>query len=173
MSTPLEKALERKVVGFCKSKGLLCYKFTSPSNRGVPDRVVIGPKGVLFLELKREGCKPTPLQSYHIERIREAGGNAAWADNLDTAEALIERYCAGANGDKERAFLIGLEKLTRETGVKIGGCGCCGSPFMDELEEKEKDTNAGYGLGYAGEVSWIAPSDEYNWENFSTSIVKD
>ena len=73
--------------------------------------------------------------------------------------------------DKEKAFMIGLTELSRATGVTIFGCGCCGSPSL-----KERDTsnpNAGYGKGYADEVAWISPEDEYSWEEYSDSIVKE
>jgi len=70
--------------------------------------------------------------------------------------------------EKEKAFLVGLEKLTQETGIKISGCGCCGSPFLDEA--KITSDNSGYGIGYAGEILWIDKSDKYDWDNFSKSI---
>lgn len=75
--------------------------------------------------------------------------------------------------DRERVFLVGLERLTRETGVAIGGCGCCGSPFLID-DADVSDERSGYSNnGYAGEVTWVTPSDEYAWENYSESIVKD
>lgn len=33
-------------------------------------------------------------------------------------------------------FLRGLAELTRRTGVEVGGCGCCGSPFLTPLEDE-------------------------------------
>lgn len=74
--------------------------------------------------------------------------------------------------ENERKFLIGLEKLTRETGIAISGCGCCGSPFMSSVEKKELSENAGYGFGYGDSITWISPDDEYNWEEYSGSIIK-
>jgi len=71
---------------------------------------------------------------------------------------------------KEKEFLIGLDALTRKTGILICGCGCCGSPSLEEA--KITDNDSGYGYGYAGEVSWIDKSDDYDWENFSKTIVK-
>jgi len=70
-------------------------------------------------------------------------------------------------------FLIGLSKLTRKTGIGIGGCGCCGSPYIEALGAEElADERAGYGYGHAGEVSWISPSDPFLWENFVGSVAR-
>lgn len=74
----------------------------------------------------------------------------------------------------EREFLIGLEKLTRDTGVRIAGCGCCGSPFLDRVENQESRNNseAGYGFGYAGELLWIDPEDTYIWKMCGNTVVR-
>ena len=85
----LESQLESKVVKLCKLYGLTTYKFSSPSNRGVPDRIIISNGSVMFLELKQRGKKPTRLQLHEINRLREAGCKADWADNYDTASSLI------------------------------------------------------------------------------------
>ena len=61
---PLEKEIEAKLVLFAKSLGIICYKFTSPSRRSVPDRVMVLPGGrVIWMELKRRGQKPTASQT--------------------------------------------------------------------------------------------------------------
>ena len=46
--------------------------------------------------------------------------------------------------EHENKFLIGLEKLTRETGITIGGCGCCGGQFLDEADQDELHKEAGF-----------------------------
>jgi hypothetical protein len=74
--------------------------------------------------------------------------------------------------ERKVEFLIGLARLSRETGIAIGGCGCCGSPSLDALDPEELDERAGYGYGHAGEVSWISPSDSYNWKSFAASVVR-
>ncbi len=74
--------------------------------------------------------------------------------------------------DHDRAsFLIGLAKLTRETGVAIGGCGCCGSPYLFALNQDELDERAGYGSGFVDSVAWISPDDAYDWKHYAGSIV--
>ena len=77
--------------------------------------------------------------------------------------------------ENERKFLVGLEKLSRETGVVIGGCGCCGSPYLREMGAES--SQSGYGFGSTGEVLWISERasgewDSYDWENYKDSIVK-
>ena len=42
----LEKDIERKLVAGVKRAGGKAYKFVSPGNVGVPDRIVIWPNGV-------------------------------------------------------------------------------------------------------------------------------
>jgi len=72
---PLEKDIEKTVCDYAKSLGCLCYKFTSPSRRSVPDRLFIlpGGKGVFFIEFKRKGAKPTKGQEIEIAKIRAKG----------------------------------------------------------------------------------------------------
>ena len=48
-----ESLLEKYVVKSCKQAGIITRKFSSPSQRGVPDRILIASGGrVVFLELK-------------------------------------------------------------------------------------------------------------------------
>jgi len=84
-----ESKLESQIVTLCSKLGLLTYKFSSPSQRGVPDRVIMGRGRVLFLELKNAGCKPTGLQERELERITKAGISAGWADNYKDADLMI------------------------------------------------------------------------------------
>jgi len=34
-------------------------------------------------------------------------------------------------------FLNELTRLSQETGLIIGGCGCCNSPFISEIDKKK------------------------------------
>ena len=66
----LEKQIESKVVKKAKELGFLTYKFSSPSNRGVPDRIFISPHGeVFFIEFKSAKGKLTKLQEKVINDI--------------------------------------------------------------------------------------------------------
>jgi hypothetical protein len=70
----LEKQIESKIVKKAKELGFLTYKFSSPSNRGVPDRIFISPHGeVFFIEFKSEKGKLTKLQEKVIKDICNYG----------------------------------------------------------------------------------------------------
>lgn len=89
----LEKELESKLSNYARSVGVLSYKFSSPASRGVPDRMFIGPLGVLFLELKVGSNKPTKLQHYHIDQINRTGAvntRAAWVNDFESGKRMID-----------------------------------------------------------------------------------
>jgi hypothetical protein len=66
----IEDYLRRKV----KEIGGIAYKFVSPGNSGVPDRLVLLPEGrTAFVELKAPGKEPTPMQLLQHRRIRDLG----------------------------------------------------------------------------------------------------
>jgi len=59
----LEKELEKKIVQYAKDKKILTYKFSSPSCRGVPDRIFINKSGVVFfIEFKNPHGKMSQMQ---------------------------------------------------------------------------------------------------------------
>ena len=86
-----ESELEKKVVAHCRMRGLLCYKFSSPARRGVPDRLIVGRGQTMFLELKAPGKKPTALQFRELGLLRKEGMLIAWTDDLAWAKFEIDR----------------------------------------------------------------------------------
>ena len=70
LTMALERNIERKLVSGVKAMGGIAYKWVSPGNTGVPDRIVIFPDGKIeFVELKTETNKPTPLQTAQMKRL--------------------------------------------------------------------------------------------------------
>lgn len=79
--------------------------------------------------------------------------------------------------EREAEFLIKLSQLTRETGVRLYGCGCCGSPGLDDLKELPQTTDNGYVWGYSDELVWITDNamtncDKKEWNDFKDQLGK-
>jgi hypothetical protein len=88
---PLEKDIEKKVCDYAKSKGMLVYKFTSPSCRSVPDRQFLVDGGrVFWIEFKRKGCKPSPGQEVEIAKIRSKKHTVYVVDNVIDGKRIID-----------------------------------------------------------------------------------
>ena len=69
-----EKEIEQKLVTEVKRMGGICPKFVSPGFVGMPDRIILLPKGKLaFVEVKTPGEKPRPLQLARHKMIRHLG----------------------------------------------------------------------------------------------------
>ena len=85
-----ERLIEKHLTSKCKAHGILCYKFVSPGQRNVPDRILIKGGKVVFLELKATGKKPSEAQWREITRIQEAGGMALTADSTTHIDWIIQ-----------------------------------------------------------------------------------
>jgi hypothetical protein len=72
----LEKDIEKYLVKCVAQAGGKAYKFVSPSNRGVSDRIVCLPDGTThFIELKRPGGKISPLQAMFARDMDQLNQN--------------------------------------------------------------------------------------------------
>ena len=69
-----EKTIEQKLVQAVRAMGGIAPKLTSPGFDGMPDRLVLLPKGrIAFVEVKRHGEKPRPLQEARHGVLRRLG----------------------------------------------------------------------------------------------------
>lgn len=87
----LEKKIEEKVGDYAKSKGILFEKFTSPSKRSVPDRILTLPCGfIFFIEFKATGKGPTTLQARDHAIRRARGVTVFVCDDIDQGKKMID-----------------------------------------------------------------------------------
>ena len=85
-----ERRVEEALITAASRAGGWAPKWTSPSNPGVPDRIVLLPGGrVIFVELKAPGKKPTPLQAKMHDRLRALGFDVRVIDSLEDARAVV------------------------------------------------------------------------------------
>lgn len=69
-----EREIERVLVEEVKHLGGRAYKWVSPGNSGVPDRIVILPNTrPIFVELKTDTGRLSPLQENQIRRLKNLG----------------------------------------------------------------------------------------------------
>lgn len=69
-----EKQIEHALVMAVKAAGGMCPKLVSPGTDGMPDRMILLPKGHIgFVEVKAPGKKPRPLQERRHKQMRELG----------------------------------------------------------------------------------------------------
>lgn len=85
-----EKYIEQKLVKEVKKINGLALKFVSPGVNGVPDRIVLLPKGKMaFIELKAPGKKMRPLQIKRKEQLEKLGFKVYLIDNLNQIGEVI------------------------------------------------------------------------------------
>ena len=94
----IEKWLRRQI----ERLGGLAFKFTSPGNEGVPDRLAVLPGGLIyFIELKADRGRLSPLQVWQQDRLRQLGVNVAVIRGMDEAAAFIEEVRDAIHDEEE------------------------------------------------------------------------
>ena len=87
----LESEIERRMTRLVRERGGLCYKFVSPSNPGVPDRIIITPEGrVVFVELKTEVGRLAGIQKWQLGEMKKRGVDVRVVKGWPAAKALVE-----------------------------------------------------------------------------------
>lgn len=86
-----EKDIERKLVAGVRKLGGRAYKWVSPGNDGVPDRIVVLP-GIrpVFVELKAEGGRLSALQKVQIRCLLDMGQDVRVLKGIREVEQFLE-----------------------------------------------------------------------------------
>ncbi len=86
-----EKDIEKYLKDEIKKVGGIAYKFVSPGNAGVPDRLVLFPDGLMFfIELKAPGKKTRKIQDVQIDRIRRLGFKVEILDSKNKVDYFVK-----------------------------------------------------------------------------------
>ena len=86
-----ESFIEEKLTKAVRQKGGVCWKFTSPGTAGVPDRIILMPKGnIAFVEVKAPNQKPRPLQLSRHKLLRRLGFQVYVLDALEDIDKFIK-----------------------------------------------------------------------------------
>lgn len=88
-----ERDVEKRLGLRVRDLGGMAFKFISPGNAGVPDRIVILPGGeVWFIELKSLTGVLRPIQEWQIGKLKSIGANVAVIKGMaEVEEWYLER----------------------------------------------------------------------------------
>lgn len=85
-----EKDIEIYLRDSVRKAGGKAYKFESPGNDGVPDRLVVFPKNrIYFVELKAPGKKPRPLQIKQMNVLSNFGCDVRVIDSKEKVDEFV------------------------------------------------------------------------------------
>jgi hypothetical protein len=91
-----ESVIEKYLVEEVSKIGGVAEKFTSPNRRGVPDRLILFPKGVLFfVEVKSCGKVPTKIQLRDHQKRRNMGFEVFVVDSKKSVDEFIRGIVNG------------------------------------------------------------------------------
>lgn len=92
----LEREIEKKLADGVRKLGGRAYKFVSPGNDGVPDRIVVLP-GIspVFVELKTETGRLSSLQNVQIKKLKDLGQDVRVLYGLEDVKRFLEEMRNG------------------------------------------------------------------------------
>ena len=91
MTSLSERDIEQRLVKAVKAKGGLAPKFVSPGFDGVPDRIVLLPRGrIAFIELKAKGRKMRPLQVRRKRQLESLGFSVYCIDSPEQIGGILD-----------------------------------------------------------------------------------
>lgn len=96
-----EKQIETKSAKWAKDNGWYTRKFSSPSHRGVPDRIFLKNGVVVFIEFKTEKGVVSVLQQKELNEITQLGGNAHVCRSVEECKKILiqsEKRCLLCHG---------------------------------------------------------------------------
>ena len=93
-----ERHIEQLLCRAVKKKGGISPKLVSPGFDGMPDRLLLLPRGrVAFVEVKAPGAKPRPLQMARHRLLATLGFRVYVLDDETQIPILIDEICKGGD----------------------------------------------------------------------------
>lgn len=89
-NTP-ESAIQRQIITVLKEAGYMVVKIGLCSLPGFPDLMALKDGQTLFIEVKRPGCRPRPLQQYRLGELQRKGFRAIVADSVDAVKRELNQ----------------------------------------------------------------------------------
>lgn len=97
----LEKSTEKSLRKWAMSRGWAVIKFTPLGDNGWMDRIFIWKDGThVWVELKKDGEEPTPLQKFRIKYLKRRNCHVEWYDRLEDAKNYLKTFELGEHHEK-------------------------------------------------------------------------
>ena len=87
-----EAEIENKVIGFARRHGWFAIKLNPTWNRGVPDRLLLRPGHILFVEFKKPTGRLSELQKDDIRYLRRVGFSVIISGHDAKSIYKLQRY---------------------------------------------------------------------------------
>ena len=111
----LESRIERRMGEMVTRRGGLYYKFVSPGQPGVPDRIIVVPGGqCVFVELKTEVGRLSNIQKWQIERMKKMGLDVRKVSGWEQARALVEELFPNGIQEGKTDGVISVSEARRK-----------------------------------------------------------
>lgn len=85
-----ESDIETEACKWATSQGWMAMKFTSPSRRSVPDRILIRAGRVVFIEFKGPTGVLTSGQTREIARLKDKGAEVYVCRSVDEVREVLD-----------------------------------------------------------------------------------
>lgn len=83
-----ESFIQLQIIVKLESWGWMVVKLIQTNKNGIPDLMAIRDGKTVFIEVKREGEEPAPLQKHRLNQINDKGILAFWADKTEDINFL-------------------------------------------------------------------------------------
>lgn len=143
----LEKDIEGSVCRWAKTKKFLVVKVKFV-DIGYPDRLFISPKGhTIFIEFKKPGEKPDPIQNYRLSQLRMRNIPAYLADTYVAAVNILKAALEPETVSEASHQAIAESSVRRvvfgsRTGKDFDGTGSYQDPSGEGTDQVSADRSA-------------------------------
>ncbi len=88
----MESKLQRKIIAYLEKKGWYVLKVVSSNKSGHPDIQIMRDGQTIFIEAKDKGKKPSKLQLYRHEQLRERGFTVLVIDDWEVFKSQLNLF---------------------------------------------------------------------------------
>jgi Holliday junction resolvase len=83
-----ESYIQSQIIVKLESWGWMVVKLIQTNTNGIPDLMAMKDGKTIFIEVKREGEQPAPLQKHRLNQINLHGILAFWVNNVEDINFL-------------------------------------------------------------------------------------